>query len=280
MYLKQQLLMEVKTIFNIIKADVKRLMRSKSIIVMPILILLMTAMLSALFAGLKYVMSLDLSAVLGDSMDALAAVGNIANTGYDMAIMNLQSDTLIYIMIVILLSVSAFDFSAGTVKNMLSIGKSKKQIYLSKLITSCIWTILAVIFYAFSSTLMGAIFFGFDITGEQIVDIVLITLQQIPVYLSVIVMGHMFVFITQKVASSMLLYIGSFMLFETVMPLIDLILDLPFKISLLMPLYQLIELTSMETNLVGYLTIYISCAIYIITSIVSGYYLFKKAELK
>lgn len=266
--------------FNIVKADIKRLTHSKSIFVLPILILVVTAMFSALFAGLKYVMSLDLSAVLGESMDALAALGNIANTGYDMTIMNLQSDTLIYVMIVILLSVSAFDFSAGTVKNMLSIGKTKYQIYISKLITSCLWTVLAVIFYAFSSTLMGAIFFGFDVTGQQISNICLITLQQIPIYLSVIAMGHMFVFMTQKVASSMLLYIGSFMLFETAIPILDIILDLPFKVSLLMPLYQLIELTSMETDLVGYLTIYISCAIYIASSILGGYYMFKKAELK
>ena len=113
---------------NIIKADIKRIIRSKSIWVMPILILVMTAMLSALFAGLKYVMSLDLSAILGESMDSLAMLGNIANTGYDMTLMNLQSDTLIYVMLVILLSVSAFDFSSGTIKNMLSIGKTKKQI--------------------------------------------------------------------------------------------------------------------------------------------------------
>ena len=92
-------------------------------------------------------------------MDSLAAIGTIASTGYDMAIMNLQSDTLIYVMLVILLSVSAFDFSSGTIKNMLSIGKSKQQIYISKLITSCIWTILGVIFYSFSSVLMGSIFF-------------------------------------------------------------------------------------------------------------------------
>lgn len=266
--------------FNIVKADIKRLTHSKSIFVLPILILVVTSMFSALFAGLKYVMSLDLSAVLGESMDALASLGNIANTGYDMTIMNLQSDTLIYVMIVILLSVSAFDFSAGTVKNMLSIGKTKYQIYISKLITSCLWTVLAVIFYAFSSTLTGAIFFGFDVTGQQISNICLITLQQIPIYLSVIAIGHMFVFMTQKVASSMLLYIGSFMLFETAIPILDIILDLPFKVSLLMPLYQLIELTSMETDLVGYLTIYISCAIYIASSILGGYYMFKKAELK
>ena len=265
---------------NIIKADIKRIIRSKSIWVMPILILVMTAMLSALFAGLKYVMSLDLSAILGESMDSLAMLGNIANTGYDMTLMNLQSDTLIYVMLVILLSVSAFDFSSGTIKNMLSIGKTKKQIYMSKLITSCIWTICAVIFYEFASTLMGNLFFGFDIAGKQLVDILSITLQQIPVYLTVIITGHMFVFMTQKVASSMLLYIGSFMLLETVMPLLDLILDLPFNVSLLMPLYQLIELTSLETNLIEYLTIYISCSVYIICGMIGGYYLFKKAELK
>jgi ABC-2 type transport system permease protein len=194
---------------NIIKADTKRILRSKSVWVMPILILIMTAMLSALFAGLKYVMSLDLSAVLGDSMDSLAAIGTIASTGYDMAIMNLQSDTLIYVMLVILLSVSAFDFSSGTIKNMLSIGKSKQQIYISKLITSCIWTVLGVLFYSFSSVLMGSIFFGFDVTGSQIVDVLLITLQQIPVYLAVIMTGHMFVFMTQKVAGSIMLYIGT-----------------------------------------------------------------------
>lgn len=265
---------------NIIKADTKRILRSKSVWIMPILILMMTAMLSALFAGLNYVMSLDLSAVLGDSMDSLAAVGSIASTGYEMALMNLQSDTLIYVMLVILLSVSAFDFSSGTIKNMLSIGKSRQQIYISKLITSCIWTILGVFFYTFSSTLMGAIFFGFDVTGSQIVDIILITLQQIPIYLSVIMTGHMFVFMTQKVAGSIMLYVGTFMLFETVIPIIDLILDLPFKVSLLMPLYQLIELTSLNTNLAGYLTIYISCVVYMISSICGGYYLFKKAELK
>jgi hypothetical protein len=70
------------------------------------------------------------------------------------------------------------------------------------------------------------------------------------------------------------------MLFETVIPIIDLIVDLPFKVSLLMPLYQLIELTSLNTNAAGYLTIYISCAVYMISSILGGYYLFKKAELK
>ena len=264
---------------NMIKADIKRILHSKSIWVMPIIILLMVSLVSGLFAGLKYVMSLDLSAVIGDSMDSLAALGTIANTGYEMTMINLQSDTLIYVFLVILLSVSAFDFSSGTVKNLLSIGRTKERIYYSKLITSCIWGVVGVITYSIISTLMGYLFFGDMITGNEFIEILFITLKQIPIYLSVLITGHMFVFMTQKIAFSMMLYVGSFMLFETVIPLLDMILDLPIKISLLMPLYQLIEMTKNEIELSAYLTVYISCTIYCVTSAICGYYTFKRSEL-
>ena len=264
---------------NMIKADVKRILHSKSLWVMPIILLLMVSLISGLFAGLKYVMSLDLSEFLGDSMDSLAALGTIANTGYEMTMINLQSDTLIYVFLVILLSVSAFDFSSGTVKNLLSIGRTKQTIYYSKLITSCIWGVIGVITYSIVSTLMGYLFFGDMITGNEFVEILFITLKQIPIYLSVLITGHMFVFITQKIASSMMFYVGSFMLFETVIPMLDMIFDLPIKISLLMPLYQLIEMTKSEIELSAYLTVYISCVIYCVTSAICGYYVFKRSEL-
>jgi ABC-2 type transport system permease protein len=266
--------------WNVVKADVNRIIRSKSFIVMPVVILLMVTVLCGLFAGLKYVMSLDLSAVLGDSMDSLASIGSIADNGFDMTMMNLQSDTLIYVFIVILLSVSAFDFSCGTVKNLLSIGKSKKKIYFAKLFTSYIWTILGVIFYAIVSTGMSYLFFQSPMNGDEITKILLITIKQLPIYLSIITIGHACVFMTQKITSSMLIYIGSFMFFETIMPIIDLILDWPFKVSLLMPLYQLIELTSVEISTASYLTIYISSVVYIVVGAIFGYWMFKRSEIK
>lgn len=266
--------------FNLIKADVNRLKRSKSIWLMPLIIVIMVAIVCGLFAGLKYVMELDLSAVLGDSADSLAMLGTIANNGYDMTLMNLQSDTLIYTLIIVFLSVSAFDFSSGTVKNLLSIGKSKKLIYTSKLLTSYIWTVCAVIFYALISALFGYLFFASTPTASQIGNIAFITLRQIPIYISIISLGHMLVFATQKTAPSMLIYICSLMLFETVAPIMDLIVESSLKLSLLMPLYQLIELTNIDAGLTHLLTVYISCAIYIATTTLSGYFIFKKAELK
>ena len=265
---------------NLIKADINRIKRSKSIWIMPLIIVIMVAIFTGLFAGLKYLMEMDLSAILGESADSLALLGSIANNGYDMTLMNMQSDTLIYILIVVFLSVSAFDFSSGIVKNLLSIGKSKKVIYTSKLLTSFAWTICAVIFYALTSALFGYLFLASTPTASEIGNIILITLKQIPVYLAIASTGHMLVFATQKTAPSMLIYVGSFMLFETIVPIIDIMINSSFKVSLLMPLYQLVELTNMDSSVTSLLTIYISCAVYIAANAFSGYFMFKRAELK
>ena len=265
---------------NLIKADLRRIKKSKSLWIMPLIIVVMTALIAGLFAGLRYLMELDLSAYLGGSADSLAMLGTIASTGYDMTIMNLQSDTLIYTLVVVFLTVSAFDFSSGTVKNLLSIGKSKKNIYVSKLITSCAWTVIEVIFYGIVCIFFGYVFFGSMPTAAEIGDIALITLRQIPIYISLVCIGHMLVFATQKIAPSMLLYIGGLMLLETIVPLIDLIINKDFKASWLMALYQLIELTNLNASLMAMLTVYISCAVYIIASSVGGYFIFKRAELK
>ncbi len=265
---------------NLMKADIKRIKRSKAIWIMPLIIVLMVALVCALFAGLKYLMEMDLSAILGESAESLAMLGSIANNGYDMTLMNLQSDTLIYVLIVVFLSVSAFDFSSGIVKNLLSIGKSKKIIYMSKLLTSFAWTICAVIFYALISALFGYLFLSSTPTASEIGNILLITLKQIPVYLAIISTGHMLVFVTQKTAPSMLIYIGSFMVFETIVPIIDVMINGSFKVSLLMPLYQLVELTNMNSEPSSLLTVYISCAVYIVANAFSGYWMFKRSELK
>lgn len=266
--------------FDLIRADLGRLKRSKAIWLMPLIMVGMVGLMCGLFAALKYVMELDLSAVLGESAESLAAVGTIAADGYDMAIVNLQSDTLIYMLIFVFISVSAFDFSSGTVKNLLSIGKTKSLIYSAKLLTSYVWTVCAVIFYAFVSALLGYLIFWSEPVAADIGNIALITLEQIPVYLAIVSVGHMLVFITQKIAPTMLIFIGAFMLFETVAPIIDLIIDSDFRVSLLMPLYQLVELTSKEIEISSYITIYACCAVYIVASSVGGYFIFKRSELK
>ena len=265
---------------NIIKADGKRILKSKSIFGVPLFILVFSLIVTALFAGLKSLMELDLETFLGESAGAISTIGAIVTNGPEMTLFLMQSDTLIYVFVFILLSVSAFDFSSGTIKNMLSIGKSKAQIYFAKLCTSYVWTILCVVFYALTAALCGHLFFQDVPTSEDVLKLISITLKHIPVYLSIITIGHLFVFTTQKIASSMLLYIGCTMLFETIIPLADMVIDLPFKIAWTMPIYQLVELSQNNVSWATYLTAYIACSIYIIGGSIGGYYLFKRSELK
>ena len=266
---------------NLIKADAKKILRSISFRIVPVAIVVMVAMLCGIFAGLKYIVeSEELSAMLGASAESLSMLGAIASTGYDMTLMNLQSDTLIYILIIIFLSVSAFDFSAGTVKNLLSIGQSKDSIYFSKLVTTLVWGTLTVIFYVIVSTLFGYLVMQSTPTLEEIGNIAIIGLRQLPVYLTMLCCGHMLVFSMQRTVPSILIYIGSFMLFETVVPIIDMAIDSTVKVSWLMPLYQLIALTEIDVPLECILTVYISSAVYILSSIFGGYFKFKKSEIK
>lgn len=265
---------------NIVKADGKRILKSKSLWGVPVFILIFSLIVTALFAGLKSLMELDLDAFLGESAGALSAIGTIVTNGEEMTWFLMQSDTLIYVFVFILLTVSAFDFSSGTVKNMLSIGKSKAQIYFAKLSISYVWTILCVVFYTFTAALCGHLFFKDLPTWNEIGLLMILMCRHMPVYLSIVTIGHIFIFATQKIASSMLLYIGSTMLFETIVPLADMVVDLPFKISWTMPIYQLVELAQNSVSWSVYLTVYISCAIYIIGGSIGGYYLFKRSELK
>lgn len=265
---------------NIVKADGKRILKSKSLWGVPVFILIFSIIVTALFAGLKSLMDLDLDAFLGESAGALSAIGTIVTNGEEMTWFLMQSDTLIYVFVFILLTVSAFDFSSGTVKNMLSIGKSKAQIYFAKLSISYVWTILCVVFYTLTAALCGHLFFKDLPTWNEIGRLAILMCRHVPVYLSIITIGHIFVFATQKIASSMLLYIGSTMLFETIIPLADMVVDLPFKISWTMPIYQLVELAQTDVSWSVYLTVYIACTIYIIGGSIAGYYLFKRSELK
>lgn len=266
---------------NLIKADSKKILRSISFWIVPVAIVAMVAMVCGIFAGLKYIIeSEELSAMLGASAESLSVLGAIANTGYDMTLMNLQSDTLIYVLIIVFLSVSAFDFSAGTVKNLLSIGQSKATIYFSKLVTMLVWGTLAVIFYVAISALLGYLFMPSTPTAEEIGNIAIIGLRQLPIYISMLCCGHMLVFSMQKTVPAILIYIGSFMLFETVVPIIDMAIDSTIKVSWLMPLYQLIALTEIDVSLECILTVYISCAAYILSCILGGYFKFKKSEIK
>ena len=271
---------------NLIKADLYKIRHSKITIALPIILICLITMMCGLFAAVKYIMASDITADIFGSMSDIADLGSlnmsgiIVNSGYDMTIMNLQSDSLIYCFLGILILVSTFDFSSGTIRNYLSFGKTKAQIYFSKMITSCIFAAIMVVIYGVLSIVISYTIFGRDIQLKDFIDLIFIAIKQIPIYVSVITIGTMFVFITQRTLSAILLFIGSFMLTEMIVPMIDIIVDWPFKFNLLFPLYQLIDLTNTSVNTSNMIVIYLVSFLSIVFSVMLGYSIFKKAEIK
>jgi ABC-type transport system involved in multi-copper enzyme maturation permease subunit len=213
-------------------------------------------------------------------------VGNIlvgtfgSGTAFTTAKEILKSDTLIYTLIVVFIVVSAIEFSSGTIKNTLTSGISRRKIYYSKFALSCIYTTAYYIVFFVSSILCSMLVYWQTISLQEFGELIIIGLKQIPIYISIIAAGHCFIFATQSTVASVALYIVTFMVFNTLLPMFNIVLKWDMDITLLFPLYQCIELTNTDTSLIDYLTIYGSTLFYIISFVIAGSIKFKKAELK
>lgn len=265
---------------NLIKADLGRIKRSNWVWIMPVIMAGLCITVCALFAGLKFLAELDLSSVMGSEENPFGELGLIISTGYDLTMTNLQSDTMIYVLIIVFLSVSAAEFSSGSIKNLLSIGKPRYLVYLSKLTTSCAWGACAVLLYGVICALFGYLFMADVPTAREIGNIALILLRQLPVYLVMICFGHMLMFTMQKTAPTILIYLGAFLASEMIIPIVDIMIDGSFKASWLVSIYQLVELSTFGTSVPALVTIYGSCALYLLVTVAGGYFLFKRSEIK
>lgn len=267
---------------KLMKADMFRIKRSKAIYIVPIFIVLFVLLSCSIFLALQSLTSSDMiNGLVGETgMTEMIPMEAITYSGYDMTMVNLQSDTLIYALIAIFLLVSAVDFSSGTVKNLLTSGITKKQIYVSKLMNSLWLTFIYFIIYVVSSVVFSYLLFDGTLDWKVLADVGLVALKQLPIYFGIISAGHMFVFMSQKVSISVVAYIVTFMMFNTLLPMVNMILDLPFNFTLLFPLYQCIELTKTGLTVTDYLVIYGSTVVYLLVSWLVGYFRFKKAEIK
>ena len=104
--------------------------------------------------------------------------------------------------------------------------------------------------------------------------------RQIPIYIGVIAAAHCFVFATQSTVASVSLFIVSFMIFNTILPMFNMVLGWDMNVTLLFPLYQCIELVNFDVSAINYATIYGSTLLYILLFVWLGYAKFKKSEIK
>ena len=268
---------------NIIKADLYRTKKSPSLYIVAGVSFLFVLLSAFVFKGLDAVFntlaSSDINLGIPDfSNEILGALG--INTSFLCTKEILKSDTLFYVLIPIFIVVSSTEFTSGTLKNSLSAGISRKNVFFSKFATSCIYTVIYYAIFFVSAILCSCLAYWQPISFSEFAELMGIFVKQIPIYVGIIATGHFFVFATQSTALSIGLYIAPFTVVNTILPMLHALIDTKVNITLLFPLFQCIELTNTSISAINYATIYGSTLLYIIFSLWIGYSKFRKAELK
>lgn len=270
---------------NLLKADIYRTRKSTALYAVAVVCILFSLLSALMFRGLDWFAStLNESDIMaGGELEGVGAV--LAETfRYENAFAAtkeiLISDTLIYCLIAIFVIVSGTEFTSATIKNSLMSGIRRKDVYWSKFALSVLYT--AIYYFAFwaSALLSNMLIYWEGFSWNEFLNLLLIAIKQIPIYIGVIAAGHCFVFMTQSNIGAVALYIVTFMMFNTILPIINIVSPWDFKITLLFPLYQCISLTEPTLPVSEYLIIYGSTIIYTIMFTLAGYKKFNKAEIK
>ena len=274
---------------NLFKADLYRTKKSKSLYIVAIVCALFVLFSALLYKGVDIVANTLISAgdeAVTEDIAEFEGMGEAllgsfgSSTAFSTAQLMLQSDTLIYCLIAIFILVSAVDFSSGTIKNTLTTGINRKDVYFSKFALSCLYTTIYYQIFFVASILFSMLVYWQGISLNQFGELLFTAIRQLPIYIGIIAAGHCFIFATQSTVASVSLFIVTFMLFNTIIPMFDMILDWDMSIALLFPLYQCIELCNMDITAINYITIYGSTLFYILLFVWFGYAKFKKAEIK
>jgi ABC-type transport system involved in multi-copper enzyme maturation permease subunit len=272
---------------NLISADFYRTKKMKSLYVVAGVCVLFAILTLLLYKGMGILADVATQQdVLPAGFEDLSSIATVLQetfgsaTAFSMAKEILVSDTLIYCLIAIFLAVSATEFSSSTLKNTLVSGISRKDVYFSKLAVSSLYTIAYYLVF-FVSAILGSMLVYWECpTAGEFATLLLIAIKQIPIYLGVIAAGHCFVFITQSAIGAVALYLVTFTMFNTILPVLNMVSPWDIKITLLFPLYQCIELTYDNVAPLSYAVIYGSTLLYFILFTWTGYRKFKKAEIK
>ncbi len=173
----------------------------------------------------------------------------------------------------------AGEFSKGTIKNILALGKSRFEVYCSKLLVLMAVGTLFVFVVTVTYTLGFTILFGFgkDITGTYILSLFKLFLLEglfFTVYASVFTLISISI---RNVAGAIGASIGA-IIFPNIMQQLILIFDLPKWVSQILLIPYMESLSTLELN-VFYGDILIALGL-IICSIALGMMNFNKADIK
>lgn len=291
--------------FNIIKSDLYRLIRSKGFYIAIIVIIAMSALsivgMSAGRIGLAAGVSTEdvsssevLSDLAGNNvMDSeklaklieaktLNEIREVQKSfgGFELdKEIIAQNANLYYIFIVFVVIVLAKDFSNKSIKNTLSSAISRKKYYFSKLLLILGISTCAILFNTYFTFFLNIAVNGKEF-ASSIGNITKITLYQLPLLYGIICLLVCIAFTTRKTSMFNTISIPFIMVFQlvvmTITSLFKIKADWFYKFELQ---NALINLTNNPIN--SYI---LKCSLlgigYMIVFSIIGYYLFKKSEIK
>lgn len=276
--------------FNIIKSDLYRLVKSKgfyiAIGIVALLSIISVITLEAGHIGLSVGSSVDVTDAetmskissaksLGEFRDIIKSFGPFK---LDKEIIG-QNVNLYYMFIVFVVIILTKDFSNKSIKNTLSSAISRKKYYVSKLLLILGMSTLLILFNNYLSYFLNLAVNGKEFSSS-IGEITKITIYQLPLLYGIICLLVCIAFITRKTSIFNTISIPFIMVFQLVVVTIISIFRIKADWFTNCELqYALFNLANNPTN--SYI---LKCSLlgigYIVVFGLIGYYAFKKAEIK
>ena len=265
--------------FNLLKADLKRVLRGKGIWITLALFLIFTGMnTSVLYANIEGQQMGGITITVGEQQDRTLDEIDIVGGNIPKLMMGNAEPILIFSLPLIIF-IAATDFSSGTVKNVLSNGASRLKYYMNKLILCWLLTLLLYLLHLMIPTLVITLLNGF---GDGFAYGTLGAFWgQILFVLAITALGVFLTFTTKKSAAVIGFYLSLMFLPPIVIALLS---EINARFINLIR-YDLVHNFIGFANYTAHPTTYVTRAILIgfivlTASMVGGLVLFKKAEIK
>ena len=265
--------------FNMMKADLRRILRGKGIWITLVIFLGMIVMNTmVLYANIEGQQMGGISIQVGEmqdnSLDDIEIVG-----GNVPQLMMGNAETVLVFSLPFVLFIAATDFGSGTVKNVLSSGASRLKYYTSKLLLCWVFALLLYLAHLSIPTIVITLANGF---GDNFAYGTLgAFLGQILFVLAITALGVFLTFTSKKSAA----VIGGYLALLFLPPIVvSLLMQIDRRLLNLMH-YDLVHNFIGFANYTALPTSYIIRAIIIgfsvlIASTIGGMALFRKAEIK
>ncbi|MCR5837994.1 MAG: hypothetical protein K6G88_15970 [Lachnospiraceae bacterium] len=275
---------------NIIKSDLYRIFRGKSLYIVTAIIIFM-AVISAITLSPGHigvavgtgstmtdpdtVAKIAEAKTLGEFRDVMKEIGTIK---LDAQIIG-QNSNLYYFFIVFVVVIITSDFSNKSVKNTLSSAISRREYYFSKLITVIGMGTVLVLFNDFINYVLNYVINGKEFASE-IGYITKISLIQIPVVWTLICMLVCIAFFVRKTSVFNTISIPLLMILQVIAVILFAILRETPKWYTDFELQYVLSNMANEPSNSYIIKCFVLSTVYIVAFVTAGYCAFKNAEVK